>query len=135
LRFRTRDRVRVLGMDCACGRPGPRIRCVGRTDDMLIVLGVNVFPGAIRDLVEELHPRTTGAMQVVLRKPGPSVEPPLRVEAEHAPGAGDLATLKAELEERIRARLTISAEVTLVPPDSIPRSEMKTALIRIEETR
>jgi phenylacetate-CoA ligase len=111
------------------------VRCVGRTDDMLIVLGVNVFPGAIRDLVEELHPRTTGAMQVVLPKAGPGVEPPLRVEAEHAPGADDLAALKAELEERIRARLTISAEVTLVPPDSIPRSEMKTALIRIEETR
>jgi phenylacetate-CoA ligase len=135
LRFRTRDRLRVLGMDCPCGRPGPRVRCVGRTDDMLIVLGVNVFPGAIRDLVAELHPRTTGAMQVVLASPGPSVEPPLRVEAEHAPDEADLAALKNELESRIRARLTISADVTLVPPDSIPRSEMKTALIRIEEAR
>jgi phenylacetate-CoA ligase len=132
LRFRTRDRLRVLGMDCACGRPGPRVRCVGRTDDMLIVLGVNVFPGAIRDIVEELHPRTTGAMQVVLPEPGPSVQPPVCIEAEHAAGAGDLDDLRAELESRIRARLTIPASVRLVPPDTIPRSEMKTALVRID---
>ena len=44
LRFRTRDHVEVRTGPCACGRTGPRIRCVGRTDDMLIVRGVNVFP-------------------------------------------------------------------------------------------
>ena len=70
LRFRTRDRLRVLGVGCPCGREGARVHCIGRTDDMLIVLGVNVFPTAIRDLVEELHPRTTGAMQVVLAQSG-----------------------------------------------------------------
>jgi phenylacetate-CoA ligase len=134
LRFRTRDRVRVLGMDCACGRPGPRIRCVGRTDDMLIVLGVNVFPTAIRDLVAELHPRTTGAMQVVLPEPGPKVAPPLQVVAEHTTDAGDLEELQRRLESSIRGRLSVSARVTLVPPETIPRSEMKTALVRVERS-
>ena len=132
LRFRTRDRLRVLGVGCPCGREGARVRCIGRTDDMLIVLGVNVFPTAIRDLVEELHPRTTGAMQVVLAQSGPRVDPPLLVEAEHGLDAGDLGVLKAELEARIRARLTIAAEVRLVPPETIARSEMKTALTRVE---
>jgi phenylacetate-CoA ligase len=97
---------------------------------MLIVLGVNVFPAAIRDLVAELRPRTTGAMQVVLPGPGPRVEPPLRVEVEAADDA-----VAAELEERIRGRLTIPARVELVPAGSIARSEMKTALTRIEEAR
>ncbi len=129
LRFRTRDRLRVIAMDCACGRPGPLVRCVGRTDDMLIVLGVNVFPAAIRDLVAELRPRTTGAMQVVLPQPGPRVEPPLRVEVEVADGS-----VADELAERIRGRLTIPVHVEPVPPGSIARSEMKTALTRIEET-
>jgi phenylacetate-CoA ligase len=128
LRFRTRDRLRVLGIGCACGRPGPRVRCVGRTDDMLIVLGVNVFPSTIRDVVAELSPRTTGAIQVVLPGPGPSVEPPLRLEVEAADG--DVAE---ELERRIRDRLTIATRVTVVPPGRLPRSEMKTALTRIEE--
>jgi phenylacetate-CoA ligase len=132
LRFRTRDRVRVLGMGCACGHPGPRIRCVGRTDDMLIVLGVNVFPAAIRDVVSELHPQTTGAMQVVLREPGPRVAPPLRVEVERADGVADEAALKARLEELVRGRLTVPVEVELVPPGAIPRSQMKTALVRLD---
>jgi len=134
LRFRTRDRVRVLGMDCACGRHGPRIRCIGRTDDMLIVLGVNVFPTAIRDLVAALHPRTTGAMQVVLPEPGPKVVPPLQVMVEHNADAGDLDELQHTLESSIRGRLSVSAHVTLIPPETIPRSEMKTALVRIERS-
>ncbi len=132
LRFRTRDRVRVLGLGCACGRPGPRIRCVGRTDDMLIVLGVNVFPSAIRDLVSELHPQTTGAMQVVLREPGPGVAPPLHVEVERADDVADEAALAARLEELVRGRLTVPVRVELVPPGSIPRSQMKTALVRLD---
>ncbi len=52
--------------ECACGRTSFRIRCVGRTDDMLIVLGVNVFPSAIKDIICELTPETTGEMQIVL---------------------------------------------------------------------
>ena len=79
VRFRTRDHVRVTG---TAADGAPLIRCVGRTDDMLIVLGVNVFPSAIRDVVQGLAPRTNGAMQVVLPGHGPRVAPPLRVEAE-----------------------------------------------------
>jgi phenylacetate-CoA ligase len=130
LRFRTGDRVEVLGVGCACGRPGPRIRCIGRTDDMLIVLGVNVFPAAVRDVISSLHPETTGAMQVLLSRPGPRVEPPLRVVAEYGPDATDLAALRAAVQSLIRARLTVAAEVELVPPDTLPRSEMKSRLVR-----
>jgi phenylacetate-CoA ligase len=101
---------------------------------MLIVLGVNVFPTAIRDLVAELHPRTTGAMQVVLPEPGPKVAPPLRVVAEHNADPGDLVELRRTLESSIRGRLSVSAQVTLVPPETIPRSEMKTPLVRIERS-
>jgi phenylacetate-CoA ligase len=130
LRFRTRDRVEVIGVGCVCGRPGPRIRCVGRTDDMLIVLGVNVFPAAIRDVVSSLHPRTTGAVQVLLARPGPRVEPPLRLVVEHGPGEIDLAVLRASIKRRIRDRLTVSVDVELVPPETLPRSEMKSRLVR-----
>jgi phenylacetate-CoA ligase len=51
LRFRTRDRVNVTETKCPCGRTSFALRCVGRTDDMLIVLGVNVFPSAVKDVV------------------------------------------------------------------------------------
>ena len=66
VRFRTRDRVVIRTAPCPCGRTAPRIRCVGRTDDMLIVAGVNVWPSAVTDVVMQLHPRTTGAMQILL---------------------------------------------------------------------
>jgi phenylacetate-CoA ligase len=130
LRFRSRDHVVVLGTECACGRRGPRIRCIGRTDDMLIVLGVNVFPSAVHDLVASLHPQVTGAMQVLLSKPGPRVEPPLRVVVEYGHQATELAELQGELQKLIRGRLLVSAEVELVPPGTLPRSEMKTQLIK-----
>ncbi|NKQ58474.1 phenylacetate--CoA ligase [Amycolatopsis sp. K13G38] len=126
VRFRTRDRVRVTGMDGAT----PLIRCVGRADDMLIVLGVNVFPSAVRDLVHEFHPRTSGAIQIVLPSDGPRVEPPLNVEAEWGEAPGDRDELARWIERAIRRRLTIPATVTLVPPGSIARSEMKTSLTR-----
>jgi phenylacetate-CoA ligase len=133
VRFRTRDRVQVTGVD-ADG--APLIRCVGRTDDMLIVLGVNVFPSAVRDLVQTLHPRTTGAVQIVLPEQGPRVEPPLHVEAEWGPNLddttdGDREALGRELEALIRNRLSVRAAVTLVPPGSLERSEMKSRLTRL----
>jgi phenylacetate-CoA ligase len=128
VRFRTRDRVVVTG---TAADGAPLIRCVGRTDDMLIVLGVNVFPSAVRDLVQTRHPRTTGAVQIVVPGTGPRVEPPLRVEAEWGEAAGDRAQLREELEGLIRARLSVRAEVTLVPPGSLERSEMKSRLVRL----
>ena len=51
LRFRSRDHVVLQTGACACGRTAPRVRCIGRTDDMLIVRGVNVFPSALREVV------------------------------------------------------------------------------------
>src|ERR671939_249385 len=64
LRFRTRDHVQVRTSPCRCGRTGPRIRCVGRTDDMLIVRGVNVFPTAVRDVVGAFRPEVSGHIVV-----------------------------------------------------------------------
>jgi phenylacetate-CoA ligase len=130
VRFRTRDRIIVTGL---AGDGAPLIRCVGRTDDMLIVLGVNVFPTAVRDLVQNLQPRTNGVLQIVLPPGGgPRVEPPLRVEVELGAEPGDHETLRHDIEALIRSRLTVRAEVTLVPPGAIERSEMKSKLTRVD---
>src|SRR5512146_115803 len=64
LRFRTRDHVQVRTSPCGCGRTGPRVRCLGRTDDMLIVRGVNVFPSAVRAVVGGFGPRVSGRILV-----------------------------------------------------------------------
>lgn len=128
VRFQTRDRVQVTGLDAA---DRPLIRCIGRTDDMLIVLGVNVFPSALRDVVASFAPRTTGVMQAVLPAPGPRVEPPLRLEVEEGSAPGDRAELAGGLEEAIRARLSVATKVSLVAQGSLERSEMKSTLARV----
>ena len=130
LRFRTRDRVVILGTSCSCGRTGFKLRCVGRTDDMLIVLGVNVFPSAVRDIVSSFYPRTTGEVQIVLDQPGPGVKPPLKVIAEFGDASLDLAALQKEVERKIKAVLTVPSSVELVPAGTLPRFEMKGQLIK-----
>jgi phenylacetate-CoA ligase len=130
LRFRTRDRVTVLDTSCPCGRTSFKLRCIGRTDDMLIVLGVNVFPSAIRDIVSSFHPRTAGEIQIVLDEPGPKVSPPLKVIAEQGASLSNPAELKNEIEKKIKATLSISSSVELVSPGTLPRYEMKGQLVK-----
>ncbi len=130
LRFRSRDHVVVWSSPCICGRTSPRLRCTGRTDDMLIVLAVNVFPSAIKDVVNSFRPRTSGEIQIQLEAPPPKVEPPLKIKVEQGAEPGDLGQLKKELETVLRAKLVFRADVELVPEASLPRFEYKAKLIR-----
>jgi phenylacetate-CoA ligase len=130
VRFRTRDRITVFTDPCECGRTSFRIRCIGRTDDMLILLGVNVFPSAIKDIVTSFRPRTTGDMLVLLDKPGPKVAPPLKIQVEYSSEEKDLDGLKRDLEATLRDKLVFRADVELVPDGTLPRFEMKAKLIR-----
>jgi phenylacetate-CoA ligase len=123
LRFRSRDHVQVWSSRCDCGSTALRARCIGRTDDMLIVRGVNVFPSAVREVVARFHPRVTGAIMIQPRSPGVRQEPPLPIAVEGDAGLGE--TIAAE----IRAALTFSAQVRMVAPKSLPRSDYKSKLV------
>jgi phenylacetate-CoA ligase len=126
LRFRTRDHVEVRTSPCPCGRTGPRIRCIGRTDDMLIVRGVNVFPSAIREVVSEFAPAVSGHVLVKPRSQGVKQDPPLPVAVELAPdGAVEAETIGA----RLRDVLLVQTSVELVPWGSLQRSEYKSTLV------
>jgi phenylacetate-CoA ligase len=129
LRFRTRDHVEVRMSACPCGRTGPRLRCVGRTDDMLIVRGVNVFPSAVRDVVGSFAPRVSGHLRVRPKGGGVKQEPPLPVTVELARGAEPDAALADEIRERLRAVLVVSTRVELVPWGTLERSEYKGRLV------
>lgn len=130
VRFRVADRVVSGGTRCSCGRTSPRIHCAGRTDDMLIVSGVNVWPSAVKDVVSGMAPRTTGAMQIVVPSTGPSVPPPVRIQVEYGPQEDDLEALKRHIETTLREKLIFRADVELVPPAALPRFEMKAQLVR-----
>ena len=134
LRFRSRDHVRVWSSQCRCGRSTLRVRCIGRTDDMLIVRGVNVFPSAIREVVSRFLPRVTGVIQVRPQLRGVKQDPPLPVVVEMADGEPG-ADLAEAIAREIRAALLFTPEVRLVPALSLPRSEYKSKLLDYSEAR
>ena len=129
LRFRTHDHVEVRTSACRCGRTGPRVRCVGRTDDMLIVRGVNVFPSAVREVVSAFAPDVSGHILVRPRAPGVKQEPPLPVRVELARGRDPDDSLADAIRERLRGVLVVSTRVELVPWGSLQRSEYKSTLV------
>ena len=129
LRFRTRDHVRIRMSPCPCGRTGPRVRCVGRTDEMLIVRGVNVFPSAVREVVSSFAPRVSGYVLVRPRADGVKQEPPLPVAVELARGAEADDELADAIRVRVREVLVVQTAVELVAWGSLQRSEYKSKLL------
>jgi phenylacetate-CoA ligase len=129
LRFRTRDHVQLWTSPCRCGRTSPRLRCIGRTDDMLIVRGVNVFPSAVREVVSRFAPEVSGNIRVRPRSPGVKQEPPLPVSVELAPGRAADPVLADVIRERLREVLVVQTRVDLVPWQSLRRSEYKSTLV------
>ncbi len=126
LRYRTRDRARLIREPCPCGRTSVRVsKILGRTDDMLIVHGVNVFPSQIEDAilgVEGVEPQ----YRIVLSTRADRQDD-LRVQAEAkdhlAPPAR--AALEARLHDVLGSTLGLNVTVELVAPYTIQRSEGK----------
>jgi phenylacetate-CoA ligase len=129
LRFRTRDHVELWTSPCACGRTAPRVRCIGRTDDMLIVRGVNVFPTAIREVVGAFAPDVSGHILVRPETAGVKQQPPLPVSVELAPGATPDAALAQAIGQRLRDVLVVQTRIELVPWGALKRSEYKSTLV------
>ena len=129
LRFRTRDHVELRTGPCPCGRTSPRVRCVGRSDDMLIVRGVNVFPSAVREVVSAFAPKVSGHILVRPGAPGVKQEPPLPVAVELAQDVTPEDELAEAIGERLRSALVVQARVELVPWGTLQRSEYKSTLV------
>jgi phenylacetate-CoA ligase len=133
LRYAYGDVLQIFTKPCDCGFPGMRFKIIGRSDDMLIVKGVNVYPSALKEAVGRFYPRTTGALKILLDRPGPRVSPPLRLRVEYGSGLekGHHDALREEMKAHIREHLRVNPEIELVPPDSIPRETKKAKLIEI----
>ncbi|MEX2648521.1 MAG: AMP-binding protein [Alphaproteobacteria bacterium] len=123
VRFRTRDIIELTATEtCACGRTGARFRVLGRSDDMIVVRGINVFPSAVA-IVLNGFPELSGEFRIVLEGRGPLDRLP--IEAELATGRIGPPRLADAIAAAIRERTGASAAVTLVPPASLPRTEGK----------
>ena len=124
VRFRTGDIVTVTGTDmCACGCAGFRFRVVGRSDDMIVVRGLNMFPTMVAAVVNGF-PELSGDYRIVLDAPPPYHVLP--VQAELAKGQVDDGTLAQRLEAALKSELGASGRVTIVPNGTFPVTEGKT---------
>lgn len=126
-RYGLGDLIELNTDPCPCGMPGTRMKYKGRIDDLVIVKGVNVFPGAIKGIVDTFMPRVTGEMRIVLSSPGPRVEPPLRMKVEHGPTvrSEELDDLRESIENAISAKLRVRPAIELISPTTLHKDPSK----------
>jgi phenylacetate-CoA ligase len=131
VRYRSGDLASLDPSPCPCGRTHLRMSLiVGRTDDMLVIRGVNVFPSQIESVVvqfAELSPH----YQLVVRRERTLDELEVRIETAASPSGGGTADgassdherLRARVNERLRGVIGLGCQITLAPPGTLPRSE------------
>jgi len=126
LRYRTRDISRVMAEPCGCGRTIRRMRRVtGRSDDMLIIRGVNVFPSQIEEVLMGIEGTTPNYVLVVDRKPRGMDELEVQVEVSEKTFSDEMSRLEAlseRIQSEIESTLGLRVSVRLVEPKSLARS-------------
>jgi phenylacetate-CoA ligase len=135
LRYRTRDITRLVEEPCACGRTHRRMtRVTGRSDDMLIIRGINVYPSQVETFLVGF-PGLAPHYQLVLTREGPMDAMTVEVElASPAPSDEPLvAKLAADVRGHIKAMVGVTCDVVLKAPGEVPRSQGKA--VRVKDLR
>ncbi len=128
VRYRTRDITRIIPGECACGRTHRRIdRLHGRTDDMLIIRGVNVFPSQIEDVMKTF-PQVASWYQIELTRKNHLDVVTLKAEVNPDFDFDQISAieqLQRDIQSAMKAALSVGIRVKLVEPKTIARSEGK----------
>jgi len=128
IRYRTRDITALNPVPCKCGRTHIRMeRIKGRSDDMLIIRGVNVFPSQIESILLDTH-GLTSHYQLIIRRQGSMDTLEAQVEVDEklfSDKIKHLQKIEAKIQKDIKEFLGITAKVSLVEPQSIERSQGK----------
>jgi phenylacetate-CoA ligase len=131
LRFTLNDIHQVFTDPCPCGRSGFRYKIVGRSDDMLKVKGVPVYPAAIQSVINGFLPRVTGAFRIVLTEKLPLVIPPLKLKVEYGEGCSeaDLPGLEKEIIAKMHLECKVKPAITWLRANTLERALKKTQLL------
>ncbi|MGI6217392.1 MAG: phenylacetate--CoA ligase family protein [Coriobacteriales bacterium] len=128
VRYRTHDVTRILPGECGCGNTHRRIdRLHGRTDDMLIIRGVNVFPSQIEDVMKTF-PEVSSWYQIELDTKKQLDIVTLKVEVNpevQLDEIRDIENVQNQIQSKLKNALSVGINVKIVEPKSIPRSEGK----------
>ena len=124
IRYRTHDLPRLLPGKCPCGLDYPRHDIIlGRTDDMIKIKAVNIYPGQIEDVLKEV-PEVSSEYQVVLDR-GPDYKDYMLLRVESTPGI-EKDTVENAVKKRFKSRIGIAIQVEALAIGELPRSEKKT---------
>lgn len=127
IRYRTHDLTRIIPGECPCGRKYPRIDVIlGRTDDMVKVKGVNIFPGQIEDILKEM-PAASSEYQVFIDHAEGKDQ--MTVFVETATVGNDKKMFEAELKENFKSKIGVKIIPKAVAIGELPRSEKKTTRV------
>jgi phenylacetate-CoA ligase len=127
IRYRTADIVEIVDTDtCLCGRRSFRFHVKGRSDDMIVVGGINVFPSAVEMIFSEFLNQLTGEYQIVLETPPPHENISVRVEYRSDLKQEKLKQLKSTLEKVCRNKLGFRPKIELLQQGRLPRGAGKT---------
>lgn len=128
LRYRTKDLCSLMEGECACGRTTVRMgRIMGRSDDMLIIRGINVFPSQVESVILEM-PEFEPQYMLVVDRAGNLDTLQVQVEVRRDffnDDIGSMLAMKKRLSDKLKSVLSISADVKLMEPGSIERSQGK----------
>jgi len=127
VRFAPGDIFEIYTEPCPCGLSGFRYKVVGRTDDMLKVKGVMIYPSMVASVLETFTPRITGQFRIVLDDPPPRVVPPLKLKIERGENTPPekLESLRAEIEETMSAKIKVRPAIQWLEPKELERSTYK----------
>lgn len=127
IRYRVRDMVCVYTDPCPCGRTSFRFQVIGRSDDMIKVKGVNVFPAAVKGIIQSFTPSTTSEFRIVLPHPGPAFGDNLAIKVEYDENFKneELAMLGESIKTKIREKLVFTPNIQWVPSGTFSRSQYK----------
>jgi len=136
IRYRTKDLTRIIPGPCPCGRTHRRIeRIKGRTDDMLILKGVNIFPMQIEKKLMEIPGVGTNFL-IVLDREGFNDIMTIKVEVDKKYFSGEMKQMEAlrkKITEELKSEILVTPKIDLVEPDSIPKGEGKA--VRVVDNR
>lgn len=130
IRYRTRDITRLTLDRCECGRTHLRLsKFTGRTDDMMIIRGVNVYPSQIEEILVGLA-QVAPHYQLLIGREGPLDTLTIEVEAIAGVPADSYPHTGAAIGHEIKSRIGVTCEVQVKPPGAVPRSEGKAIRVR-----
>lgn len=135
LRYRTRDLCCILPGECSCGRTSRRMgRLIGRSDDMIIVRGINVFPSQIESVILSMPQCAPHFLMIVDRRNNlDKLTVQVEIRPEYFSNGFDtfepIVNLERELYDKIRSVINITAKVEVKQPGTLPRSEGKSKFV------